>query len=78
MMKTKMLLSAALGALALGAVASATQAAPVGGLVAAVDREAASLGGVEQVTWGRWHRRHCYWHHGHRHCWWKHHHRRWW
>ena len=60
-MKMKSLLSAGLGALALGLVATAAQAAPAG-LAGAIDPSAGRSGLAEKVTWygdrhyGRYHR----------------------
>jgi hypothetical protein len=65
-MSMKSLLSAVLGACALGLVATATQAAPAAGLTDAIDRDAARNGLVENVTW--YGRRHCHWDYGYRHC----------
>jgi hypothetical protein len=69
------LLSAGLGAIALGLVATSAQAAPASGLLAAVDKDAWRASPVETVTW--YGRRHCYWHHGYRHCWYGYRHPRW-
>jgi hypothetical protein len=66
-MRMKSLLIAGLGALGLGLLATSAQAAPAGGLMPAIDRDAARASPVETVTWN-W-RRHCHWHHGYRHCW---------
>jgi hypothetical protein len=49
-MKMKSLLSAGLGALALGLVATAAQAAPAG-LAGAIDQSAGHSGLVEKATW---------------------------
>lgn len=72
-MTMKSILSAGLGAVALGLVATAAQAAPVSSLIGAVDRDAARSGAVENVTWGR----RCHWHRGYRHCWYGHRYHRW-
>jgi hypothetical protein len=66
-MKMQLLLSTGLVAFGLGIVATSAQAAPTGGLMAAVDQDAARTNPVENVTWHGWRR--CYWHYGHRHCW---------
>jgi hypothetical protein len=74
-MRTKLLLSAGLVAFGLGIVSTSVQAAPAGGLVAAIDRDAARASPVEKATW--YGHRHCYWHYGHYRCWYGHHHRHW-
>lgn len=55
----------AIAALALGAVAGTSQAAPIAPLsgVTATDN-----GNLTQVRW-YYHHHHCWWHHGHHHCW---------
>ena len=55
-MKMKHVLAAGFGALALGLVAATAQAAPVGGLVGAVEATARDSGLVQKTTWyGRYH-----------------------
>ncbi|HJU30687.1 MAG TPA: hypothetical protein VJ740_04510 [Hyphomicrobiaceae bacterium] len=66
-MRMKLLLSSGLLAVGLGLATAPSQAAPAGGLPAAVDLGAARTP-VETVTFGYGHR-HCHWHYGHRHCW---------
>jgi hypothetical protein len=62
-MKMKHVLAAGFGALALGLVATTAQAAPVGGLVGAVESNATDASLVEKATFG--HRRYGY-HYGYR------------
>lgn len=64
-MKMRLLLSAGIAAFGLGAATTSLQAAPTGGLIAAIDRDATSGNPIETVTWGG---RHCHWHYGYRHC----------
>lgn len=68
-MRMKLLLSAGLVACGLGLATTSVQAAPAGGLAAAVDLDAARTSPVENVTYGWYGRRHCHWHYGYRHCW---------
>jgi hypothetical protein len=64
-MKMKHVLAAGFGALALGLVATTAQAAPVGGLVGAVESNATDASLVEKATFG--HRRYGYgYHYGYR------------
>ena len=66
-MRMKSLVLAGLGAAGIALAATSVQAAPAGGLLAAVDRSAERVSPVENVTW--YGRRHCHWHYGERHCW---------
>ena len=63
-MKMKHVLSAALGALTLGLVATTAQAAPVGGLGGTVVSNATDASLVEKTTFH--HRRHYGWHYGYK------------
>jgi hypothetical protein len=62
----KSLVLAGLGAAGITLAATSLQAAPAGGLLAAVDRSAERVSPVENVTW--YGRRHCHWHYGYRYC----------
>jgi hypothetical protein len=73
-MNTRSILSAALGAVALGLAVTTAQAAAPLAATPAIRADAGPDGLVETATFG-W-RRHCYWHHGYRHCHWGH--RHWW
>jgi hypothetical protein len=63
-MRMKSLVLAGLGAAGIALAATSVQAAPAGGMLAAVDRSAERVSPVENVTW--YGRRHC--HYGYRHC----------
>jgi hypothetical protein len=71
-MHTRSILSAVLGAVALGLAATTAQAAAPLAATPAIRADAGADGLVETATFG-W-RRHCYWHHGYRHCYRGHHH----
>jgi hypothetical protein len=63
-MRMKSLVLAGLGGAGIALAATSVQAAPAGGMLAAVDRSAERVSPVENVTW--YGRRHC--HYGYRHC----------
>jgi hypothetical protein len=67
-MQARTFLAAAFGALALSLASVSAQTAPAGGIVAALEADAADAGQVEKVTYGYGWRRHCHWHYGYRHC----------
>jgi len=71
----RIVFAVAIAALALGAVAGTSQAAPIAPLSGVAATDAGKLtqgnltqGNLTQVYW-HYHYRHCWWRHGYRHCW---------
>ena len=66
----RIVFAVAIAALALGAVAGTSQAAPIAPLsgVATTDAGKLTQGNLTRVYW-HYHYRHCWWRHGYRHCW---------